>query len=71
VLLGYGHPRTSTPWRHRVALSWWIAVCPDSCGYGRSRGRAPSVDHCAHSKGAAASELVSLMRARPRFTRQT
>ena len=35
-------------------------VCPDLRGYGRSRGPAPTSDHSAHSKRAAAGDLLAV-----------
>jgi haloacetate dehalogenase len=65
VLLLHGHPRTSATW-HRVAPQLvqrgFTVVCPDLRGYGRSRGPAPTSDHTAHSKRAAAGDLTTLMR---------
>jgi haloacetate dehalogenase len=64
VLLLHGHPRTSATW-HRVAPQLvqrgFTVVCPDLRGYGRSRGPAPTSDHTAHSKRAAAGDLMTLM----------
>jgi len=64
VLLLHGHPRTSATW-HRVAPRLvdhgFAVVCPDLRGYGRSRGPAPTPDHSAHSKRAAAADLAALM----------
>ncbi|WSA12978.1 alpha/beta hydrolase [Streptosporangium subroseum] len=65
VLLLHGHPRTSATW-HRVAprlvARGFTVVCPDLRGYGRSRGPAPTVDHCGHSKRAVANDMVAVMR---------
>ncbi len=65
VLMLHGHPRTSATW-HRVAPQLvergFTVVCPDIRGYGRSRGPAPTPDHSAHSKRAAAGDMVRLMR---------
>lgn len=64
VVLLHGHPRTSATW-HRVApllvQRGFTVVCPDLRGYGRSRGPAPSSDHNAHSKRAAAGDLMGVM----------
>jgi haloacetate dehalogenase len=64
VLLLHGHPRTSATW-HRVAprlvQRGFTVVCPDLRGYGRSRGPALTSDHTAHSKRAAAGDLMTLM----------
>lgn len=66
VLLLHGHPRTGATWHRvapRLAASGFTVVCPDLRGYGRSRGPEPTVDHRAHSKRAAAGDLVRLMTA--------
>jgi haloacetate dehalogenase len=64
VVLLHGHPRTSATW-HRVAplllRRGFTVVCPDLRGYGRSRGPAPAADHTAHSKRAAARDVVAAM----------
>lgn len=64
VLLLHGHPRTGSTW-HAVApqlvSAGFTVVCPDLTGYGRSRGRAPSADHSAHSKRAVAADMAQLM----------
>ncbi len=66
VVLLHGHPRTSATW-HRVAplllQRGFTVVCPDLRGYGRSRGPAPAADHTAHSKRAAARDIVAAMAA--------
>ena len=66
VVLLHGHPRTSATW-HRVAplllRRGFTVVCPDLRGYGRSRGPAPAADHTAHSKRAAARDIVAAMEA--------
>jgi haloacetate dehalogenase len=63
VVLLHGHPRTSATW-HRVAPRLvqrsFTVVCPDLRGYGRSHGPAPTVDHTAHSKRAAAGDLIAV-----------
>lgn len=65
VLLLHGHPRTSATW-HRVApalvAAGFTVVCPDLRGYGRSAKPAPTPDHAAHAKRAAATDLLRLMR---------
>jgi haloacetate dehalogenase len=64
VVLLHGHPRTSATW-HRVAprlvQRGFTVICPDLRGYGRSRGPAPTLDHTAHSKRAAAGDLIAVM----------
>ena len=64
VVLLHGHPRTSATW-HRVAPLLTAAghrvICPDLRGYGRSRGPAPAPDHSAHSKRAAAADVVQVL----------
>ncbi|MFY9931349.1 MAG: alpha/beta hydrolase [Streptosporangiaceae bacterium] len=59
-----GTPRTSATW-HRVAPQLvdrgFTVICPDLRGYGRSRAPAPAVDHTAHSKRAAAGDLIAVM----------
>ena len=64
VVLLHGHPRTSATW-HRVAPQMiqrgFTVVCPDLRGYGQSRAPAPTPDHTAHSKRAAAADLVAVM----------
>lgn len=64
VVLLHGHPRTSATW-HRVAPLLAAAghhvVCPHLRGYGRSRGPAPTPDHRAHSKRAAAGDVVQVL----------
>jgi haloacetate dehalogenase len=66
VVLLHGHPRTSATW-HRIApqlvRQGFTVVCPDLRGYGRSRGPAPTSDHSAHSKRAAAQDLLTVMHA--------
>jgi pimeloyl-ACP methyl ester carboxylesterase len=66
VVLLHGHPRTSATW-HRVAprliQRGFTVVCPDLRGYGQSRAPAPTPDHTAHSKRAAAADLMAVMRA--------
>ena len=66
VVLLHGHPRTSATW-HRVApllaRRGFTVICPDLRGYGRSRGPAPTADHAAHSKRAAAGDVVAAVRA--------
>lgn len=65
LLLLHGHPRTAATW-HRVAPQLvqrgFTVVCPDLRGYGKSRGPAPTGDHSAYSKLAAAADMVALMR---------
>jgi haloacetate dehalogenase len=64
VVLLHGHPRTSATW-HRVAPQLvqrgFTVVCPDLRGYGRSRGPEPTPDHSAHSKRAAAGDVMTVM----------
>ncbi len=64
VVLLHGHPRTCATW-HRVAPLLSAAghrvICPDLRGYGRSRGPAPTPDHRAHSKRAAADDVVQVL----------
>ena len=66
VVLLHGHPRTSATW-HRVAPQLvrrgFTVVCPDLRGYGRSRGPAPTPDHSAHCKRAAAGDVMTVMHA--------
>lgn len=66
VVLLHGHPRTSATW-HWVAPQLvrrgFTVVCPDLRGYGRSRAPAPTSDHSAHSKRAAAGDVVAVMHA--------
>ena len=66
VVLLHGHPRTSATW-HRVAprlvRRGFTVICPDLRGYGRSRGPAPTADHTAHSKRAAAGDITAAVRA--------
>ncbi|MHC2998797.1 alpha/beta fold hydrolase [Microbacterium sp. HJ5] len=66
VLLLHGHPRTGSTW-HRVAPllveAGFTVVCPDLRGYGRSTSPPPSPDHRAHSKRAAAGDLLGVMTA--------
>ncbi len=66
VVLLHGHPRTSATW-HRVAprlvQRGFGVICPDLPGYGQSRGPAPTADHAAYSKRAAARDIVAVMRA--------
>jgi haloacetate dehalogenase len=66
VVLLHGHPRTSATW-HRVAPQLvrrgFTVVCSDLRGYGRSRGPAPTSDHNAHSRRAAAGDVVTVMQA--------
>jgi len=66
VVLLHGHPRTSATW-HRVApqlvSAGFTVVCPDLRGYGRSAKPAPTADHSAHSKRAAAADVAGLMTA--------
>jgi len=66
IVLLHGHPRTSATW-HRVAPQLvdrgFTVICLDLRGYGRSRGPAPSPDHYAHSKRAAAEDVVAVMHA--------
>jgi len=66
VLLLHGHPRTGSTW-HRVAPelvdAGFSVVVPDLPGYGRSTAPAPTPDHGAHSKRAAASVMAALMSA--------
>jgi haloacetate dehalogenase len=66
VVLLHGHPRTSATW-HRVApllvRRGFTVICPDLRGYGRSRAPAPSADHSAHSKRAAARDIAEVARA--------
>jgi haloacetate dehalogenase len=66
VVLLHGHPRTSATW-HRVApllvRRGFTVICPDLRGYGRSRGPAPTADHTAHSKRAAARDILGAVRA--------
>ncbi|MCC4249764.1 MULTISPECIES: alpha/beta fold hydrolase [Microbacterium] len=66
VLLLHGHPRTGSTW-HRVAPelvdAGFSVVVPDLPGYGRSTAPAPTDDHAAHSKRAAAGVLAALMSA--------
>jgi haloacetate dehalogenase len=66
VVLLHGHPRTSATW-HRVAPllvgRGFTVICPDLRGYGQSLGPAPTVDHTAHCKRAAAGDVVAVARA--------
>lgn len=61
VVLLHGHPRTSATW-HRVAprlvTHGFTVICPDLRGYGRSTGPAPTPDHSAHCKRAAAEDVL-------------
>jgi haloacetate dehalogenase len=65
VVLLHGHPRTSATW-HRVTPQLvrrgFTVVCADLRGYGRSGGPAPTSDHSAHSKRAAAGDLIAVTR---------
>lgn len=65
VLLLHGHPRTSATW-HRVAPllveRGFTVVCPDLRGYGRTTAPDPTPDHSAHSKRAAAGDVLAVMR---------
>ncbi|MCD1571214.1 alpha/beta fold hydrolase [Agromyces mediolanus] len=65
IVLLHGHPRTSATW-HRIApqlvRAGFRVLCPDVRGYGRSRGPAPSPDHAAHGKRAAAGDVLDAMR---------
>lgn len=65
VVLLHGHPRTSATW-HRVAPllveHGYSVICPDLRGYGRSAGPPPTPDHSAHSKRAAAEDVVAVAR---------
>ncbi len=66
VVLLHGHPRTSATW-HRVAprlvRRGFSVICPDLRGYGQSRAPAPTADHTAHSKRAAARDIIEVARA--------
>jgi haloacetate dehalogenase len=66
VVLLHGHPRTSATW-HRVAPllvgRGCTVICPDLRGYGQSLGPAPTADHTAHCKRAAAGDIVAVARA--------
>ena len=66
VVLLHGHPRTSATW-HRVApqlaRQGFTVICPDLRGYGQSLAPAPTADHAAHSKRAAAGEILAVVRA--------
>lgn len=66
IVLLHGHPRTSATW-HRVAprliRRGFTVICPDLRGYGRSLAPAPTPDHTAHSKRAAAGDVVAVMAA--------
>ena len=66
VVLLHGHPRTSATW-HRVAPQLarrgFTVICPDLRGYGQSLAPAPTADHTAHSKRAAAGDIVAVVRA--------
>ena len=66
VVLLHGHPRTSATW-HRVAPQLarrgFTVICPDLRGYGQSLAPAPTADHAAHSKRAAAGEILAVVRA--------
>lgn len=66
VVLLHGHPRTSATW-HRVApllvRRGFTVICPDLRGYGRSLGPAPTADHSAHSKRAAAGDVAAVAQA--------
>ena len=65
-MLLHGHPRTSATW-HRVAPQLarrgFTVICPDLRGYGQSLAPAPTADHAAHSKRAAAGEILAVVRA--------
>ena len=66
IVVLHGHPRTSATW-HRVAprlvRRGFTVICPDFRGYGRSLAPAPTSDHTAHSKRAAAGDVVAVMAA--------
>jgi haloacetate dehalogenase len=66
VVLLHGHPRTSATW-HRVApllvRRGFTVICPDLRGYGRSLAPAPTADHGAHSKRAAARDIAAVAQA--------
>jgi haloacetate dehalogenase len=66
VVLLHGHPRTSATW-HRVApllvRRGFTVICPDLRGYGQSLAPAPTADHTAHCKRAAAGDVVAVARA--------
>jgi haloacetate dehalogenase len=66
VVLLHGHPRTSATW-HRVApllvRRGFTVICPDLRGYGRSLAPAPTADHEAHSKRAAARDVAAVAQA--------
>jgi len=64
VVLLHGHPRTSSTWylvAPRLVAAGFHVVCADLRGYGRSVGPPPSADHSAHSKRAAANDIVALL----------
>ena len=66
VVLLHGHPRTSATW-HQVApllaRRGFTVICPDLRGYGQSLAPTPTADHTAHSKRAAAGDIVAVVRA--------
>jgi haloacetate dehalogenase len=66
VVLLHGHPRTSATWYQvapRLVRRGFTVICPDLRGYGQSLGPAPTADHTAHSKRAAARDIVAVVRA--------
>jgi haloacetate dehalogenase len=66
VVLLHGHPRTSSTWHWVAPLlvqRGFTVICPDLRGYGQSLAPAPAADHTAHSKRAAADDIVAVVRA--------
>ena len=66
VVLLHGHPRTSATWHQvapQLARRGFTVICPDLRGYGQSLAPAPTADHTAHSKRAAAGDILAVVRA--------